>query len=70
MENSEKINEFKTLKEYLALAIIFSFEAGMFFIFIFTSNNIIFSIISGIIGYILVILSLFYGKKIKKLFLK
>ena len=70
MENSEKINEFKEVKEYLALAVVLSYEGGMFFIFTFISNNIIFSIISGIIGWILVIASLFSGRKIKKLFLK
>ena len=70
MENSEKINEFKEVKEYLALAVVLSYEGGMFFIFTFISNNIIFSIISGIIGWILVIASLFCSRKIKKLFLK
>ena len=69
MENSEKINEFKEVKEYLALAVILSFESGIFFVFAFTTINIIFSILFYILSFNLIIVSLFCGKKIKKLFL-
>ena len=70
MENSEKINEYIKVKKYLAFAVVLSFDAGISFTFTFTSNNINFSIISGIAGYISVIFSLLYTRKIKKLFLK
>ena len=70
MENSEKINEFEKFKEYLTLAVILSFESGIFFVFAFTTINIIFSILFYILSFNLIIVSLFYGKKIKKLFLK
>ena len=69
MENSEKINEFEKFKEYLTLAIILSFEAGIFFVFAFTTINIIFSILFYILSFNLIIVSLFYCRKSKKLFL-
>ena len=56
--------------EYLTLAIILSFEAGIFFVFAFTTINIIFSILFYILSFNLIIVSLFYCRKSKKIISK